>query len=247
MDGGFRNDHSSSHSTTTTMVARPDDEEMRNMIQGPGDVEWRYEMRRECQEILPNLWLGPFVVSKSLDTLRQLKITHIVCIRDVKEAFSVRPRFQEHFTYMVLDVEDNEEQNLIRVFPAAKQFIDEALASDGRVLVHCNGGISLSPAFVVMFTMQHFSISWEDALHYVQNRRYCISPNGGFLTQIKEYEAIYKASQAVAAYPPAAARSVARRKREDEDGDGDDREDDRKRALVSTEAELARDSDAMET
>lgn len=47
------------------------------------------------------------------------------------------------------------------------------------------GGISLSPAFVIMFVMQHYKLSWEDALHLVQNRRYCISPNGGFLTQIK--------------------------------------------------------------
>lgn len=47
------------------------------------------------------------------------------------------------------------------------------------------GGISLSPAFVVMFVMRHCQLSWEDALHLVQNRRYCISPNGGFLTQIK--------------------------------------------------------------
>lgn len=36
-----------------------------------------------------------------------------------------------------------------------------------------------------MFVMQHYQLSWEDALHMVQNRRYCISPNGGFLTQIK--------------------------------------------------------------
>lgn len=40
-----------------------------------------------------------------------------VCIRDKKEAFSVRPRFPDDFTYLTLDVEDNEEQNLIRLFP----------------------------------------------------------------------------------------------------------------------------------
>jgi len=40
-----------------------------------------------------------------------------VCIRDAKEAFSVRPRYPERFQYMVLDVEDSEEQNLIRLFP----------------------------------------------------------------------------------------------------------------------------------
>jgi len=226
------------------MQAAPTEEELRSIIQGPGDVEWRYEMRRECQEILPGLLLGPFQASKSLELLQGLNITHIVCIRDAKEAFSVKPRFQEHFKYLVLDVEDNEDQNLIRLFPGAKTFIDEAIAEGGRVLVHCNGGISLSPAFVVMFTMQYYNLSWEDALHMVQNRRYCISPNGGFLTQIKEYESIYKAKNAVAAYPMA-QRQVSRRKREDDDDDEDEeeRDDDRKRALVNNHEP---DPDAMD-
>ncbi|KAG2009960.1 serine/threonine/tyrosine-interacting protein, variant 2 [Coprinopsis cinerea AmutBmut pab1-1] len=202
-------------------------------------------MRRECQEILPGLYLGPFVASKSLETLQSLGITHIVCIRDAKEAFSVKPRFPGQFHYMTLDVEDNEEQNLIRVFPGAKKFIDEAISAGGRVLVHCNGGISLSPSFVVMFVMQHYQLSWEDALHMVQNRRYCISPNGGFLTQIKEYEAIYRANIAVQSYPQNRP-AVPRRKRSDDDDDEDDRPDDRsKRALVKSYSEEI-DPNAME-
>ncbi|PPQ67990.1 hypothetical protein CVT25_000470 [Psilocybe cyanescens] len=225
------------------MASTMTEEQLRTVIQGPIDVEWRYEMRRECQEILPGLLLGPFVASKSLDTLLNLHVTHIVCIRDAKEAFSVRPRFPENFKYMTLDVQDNEEQNLIRLFPAARAFIDQAIAEGGRVLVHCNGGISLSPAFVVMFVMQHYQLSWEDALHLVQNRRYCISPNGGFLTQIKEYEAIYKASVAHAAFPPA-QRTVSRRKREDEDDEDDERVDDRKRPLMQTDS---LDENAMQT
>ncbi|KAL0960834.1 hypothetical protein HGRIS_005850 [Hohenbuehelia grisea] len=274
------------------------EEQVRNVVAGPGDVEWRYEMRRECQEILPGLLLGPFVASKSLEVLQSMGITHIVCIRDAKEAFSVRPRFLDHFQYLTLDVEDNEEQNLIRLFPAcvhllcleclltprllqcqspcwslafrhysrrvfspifvtnlcpsvswmlwpyrAKQFIDNAIAQGGRVLVHCNGGISLSPAFVVMFVMQHHQLSWEDALHMVQNRRYCISPNGGFLTQIKEYEAIYKANIAVSTFNyPNEQRPAARRKRNDEDDD-ESREDERKRPLMQSDE----DPDAMQT
>ncbi|KAF7797392.1 hypothetical protein EIP86_008587 [Pleurotus ostreatoroseus] len=207
-------------------------EQLREMIQGPGE-EWTYEMRRQCQEILPGLLLGPLQASKSIETLKEHRITHILCIRDAKEAFSVRPRFPDQFVYMVLDVEDNEEQNLIRIYPQANQFIEQAIAQNGRVLVHCNGGISLSPAFVVMYVMQHLQLSWEDALHLVQNRRYCISPNGGFLTQIKEYESIYKASLAIAAYPRQTVGVTARRKREDdEDEDEVSRVDDRKRALV---------------
>ncbi|KAH9854757.1 phosphatases II [Lenzites betulinus] len=219
-------------------------DQLRELIQGPNDVEWTYEMRRQCQEILPYLYLGPLQASKSLETLQSLGITHIVCIRDAKEAFSVRPRFPDNFKYMVLDVQDNEEQNLIRLFPPAKQFIDEAIAQGGCVLVHCNGGISLSPSFVVMYVMQHHGLAWEDALHLVQNRRYCISPNGGFLTQIKEYESIYKATNAVASYPQQRIFSV-RRKRSD-DGDDDDlqREGGRaKRALVDDDD----NDDAMQT
>ncbi|KAF7768091.1 hypothetical protein Agabi119p4_7334 [Agaricus bisporus var. burnettii] len=223
------------------------EDERKSVVQGPGDVEWKYEMRRECQEILPGLLLGPFAASKSLETLKSLSVTHIVCIRDAKEAFSVRPRFPEDFKYMVLDVEDNEEQNLIRVFPPAKQFIDDAIASGGRVLVHCNGGISLSPAFVVMFVMQHYQLSWEEGLHMVQNRRYCISPNGGFLTQLKEYEAIYRANFAVQAFPNK-QRSVPRRKREHEEDEDTEmmRGEDRKRPLVKNDPEDV-DPNAMET
>lgn len=29
----------------------------------------------------------------------------------------MKPRFPDHFQYLVLDVQDNEEQNLIRLFP----------------------------------------------------------------------------------------------------------------------------------
>lgn len=75
-----------------------------------------------------------------------------------------------------------------------------------------------------MFVMQQFGLSWEDALQMVQNRRYCISPNGGFLTQIKEYESIYRAQHALASSPYGmqTAPRTARRKREDDDSDDED-------------------------
>jgi len=222
------------------------EDQLRELIQGPQDVEWKYEMRRECQEILPGLILGPLQAAKSLNILQGLGVTHVLCIRDAKEAFSVKPRFPELFRYMVVDLADSEEQNLIRYFPAARAFIDNAIQGGGRVLVHCNGGISSSPAFVIMFVMQHFQIAWEDAMHYVQNRRYCISPNSGFISQIKEYEPIYKASVAVAQHPaPQIDRSASRRKREaDEDEEETGRSD--KRQAVDDEEEDGNDPDAME-
>ncbi|PSS06832.1 hypothetical protein PHLCEN_2v3551 [Hermanssonia centrifuga] len=51
-------------------------DQLREVIQGPGD-EWTYEMRREPQEIIPGLLLGPLQASKSLETLQSLGITHM--------------------------------------------------------------------------------------------------------------------------------------------------------------------------
>jgi len=86
-----------------TMSQTMTEEQLRELIQGPQDVEWkyarrplsldwpflitraappsanddRYEMRRECQEILPGLILGPLQAAKSLDILRGLGVTHV--------------------------------------------------------------------------------------------------------------------------------------------------------------------------
>jgi serine/threonine/tyrosine-interacting protein len=94
------------------------------------------------------------------------------------------------------------------LYPWAAAFLYTAMA---RMSLICGqptfdpgyftGGISLSPAFVVMFVMQHYQLSWEDALHMVQNRRYCISPNGGFLTQLKVRHAANQPLRATSCLP----------------------------------------------
>jgi len=47
----------------------------------PSANDDRYEMRRECQEILPGLILGPLQAAKSLDILRGLGVTHVYVLR----------------------------------------------------------------------------------------------------------------------------------------------------------------------
>ncbi|CAE6412233.1 unnamed protein product [Rhizoctonia solani] len=191
-------------------------------ISKTNDVEWRYEMRRDCQEIFPGLLLGPFQASKDLDKMRALGITHVACIRDVKEAFSVKPRFPDQLHYLASWLKSVLMSYLSPRFNRAKAFIDNALQSGGRVLVHCNGGISLSPSFVIMYVMERFQLAWDDALQMVQNKRYCISPNNGFITQIKEYESIYKAQRTVQSAPGAARPAQTRRKREDDDDEAEE-------------------------
>ncbi|KND02796.1 uncharacterized protein SPPG_01877 [Spizellomyces punctatus DAOM BR117] len=156
--------------------------------------DWRYEMRREMQEILPGLWLGPYQCSKNKELLKSKGITHVLCIRDSNERHVVKTTFPDDFVYHVIEVSESPMQNLIPYFPDAKQFIDYALEQGGRVLVHCNSGISRSPSFVVAYVMMSQRWGFQESFTFVQNKRFCMNPNEGFKYQLKEFEPIWRAS-----------------------------------------------------
>ncbi|XP_050727627.1 serine/threonine/tyrosine-interacting protein B-like isoform X1 [Eriocheir sinensis] len=169
----------------------------RQLINVNMEVDWQYPMRREMQEILPGLYLGPYsAATKSrFNTLLDHGITHIICIRQSIESHMVRANFPDKIKYLILDMADNLTQNLISHVAECRTFIDECLASGGKCLVHGNLGISRSAALVVAYVMEKRTLSYREALEFVQNRRYCINPNDGFKQQLMEYEAIYKAQQ----------------------------------------------------
>ena len=55
--------------------------------------------------------------------------------------------------------------------------------------------MSRSVAMVIAYVMHTFSMTADDAHHYVLQRRHCISLNDGFRSQVREYEIILKAQQ----------------------------------------------------
>ncbi|WWC70249.1 uncharacterized protein I206_104199 [Kwoniella pini CBS 10737] len=195
---------------------------------GGGNNEWRYEMRREAQQIIPGLYLGPFQSSTNLTKMKMMGITHVLCIRDKKESSLIYPRFPTEFRYMTLDISDNSDQNLISIFPRCVDFIEEAMTMNGVVLAHCNGGIALSPAIVVGYLMWKFSWTADHALAYVQSKRYCVSTMS-FLNQFKEYEPIQMAQKMVQQVGFGARQGNGRKRQVEEEEDDEQEEDDRRR------------------
>ncbi|XP_046981571.1 serine/threonine/tyrosine-interacting protein-like [Schistocerca americana] len=159
--------------------------------------EWTYTMRRSMQEIVPGLYLGPYsaAVRCRLKALLAHGVTHIVCVRQAVEAHFVRPNFPDQFKYLVLDIADSPNENIIQHFGTVRQFIDEGLNAGGKVLVHGNAGISRSAALVLAYVMEKYGLSCSAAFGLVQQRRFCINPNEGFLAQLTEFEPIYRAQQ----------------------------------------------------
>ncbi|KAI8831746.1 protein-tyrosine phosphatase-like protein [Chytriomyces cf. hyalinus JEL632] len=145
----------------------------------------RYDMRREMQSIVPNLFLGPYSCARDRPLLLTHGVTHLLCILDVREARIMRVVHPD-LVYHFINVSDSFSENLIPHFPAAREFLQQALANPShKVLVYCNNGMSRSPCFVIAYLMEILNWDFPTAYGYVQNRRFCISPNDNFKLQLK--------------------------------------------------------------
>ncbi|XP_036611433.1 serine/threonine/tyrosine-interacting protein-like [Trichosurus vulpecula] len=168
------------------------------------DVEsWTYRMRRELQEIVPGLFLGPYssAMKNKLPELQNRGITHVICVRQSLEAKFIKPNFPQILRYLVLEIADTPVENIVRFFAISKEFIDGSLQGGGKVLVHGNAGISRSASLVIAYVMETFRMKFNDAFILVKGKRYCVYPNAGFVRQLQEYEDIYLAKLAVQPSP----------------------------------------------
>ena len=84
-------------------------------------------------------------------------------------------------------------ETIIPKIKETKDFIDRCFAGGGKVLVHCNDGMSRSASLVIAYLMQKYGLDFKKALNHVQSRRFCVQPNDGFEQQLREFEPIYRA------------------------------------------------------
>uniref|UniRef100_A0A182MJE1 tRNA pseudouridine synthase n=1 Tax=Anopheles culicifacies TaxID=139723 RepID=A0A182MJE1_9DIPT len=83
---------------------------------------------------------------------------------------------------------DLPETNLSEVLAKTNAFIDECQARGGRVLVHCNAGVSRSTSVVAGYLMQRCDQSFMQAFGTIKSKRPCVQPNAGFIKQLKQLQ-----------------------------------------------------------
>ena len=66
--------------------------------------------------------------------------------------------------------------------------LDEARKNEGKVLVHCQAGISRSPTIVIAYLMKTKNLNQIEAYSEVHKIRPIIDPNMSFRCQLVEYE-----------------------------------------------------------
>lgn len=146
---------------------------------------------RDHKEITPypslilenQLYLGRGVQATNEKIVSDLKLTHVVNIGSEHAS-----PFTDRIQYLNIKLDDNPSSDLKLYFSKAYQFIDDAFSAGGRILVHCNLGVSRSSTVVIAYLMKSREWTLKVAHDFVKDRRHCIQPNRGFLRQLSDWE-----------------------------------------------------------
>uniref|UniRef100_A0A8C1GGQ7 Dual specificity phosphatase 2 n=1 Tax=Cyprinus carpio TaxID=7962 RepID=A0A8C1GGQ7_CYPCA len=134
-------------------------------------------------EILPFLFLGSAHHSSRREALERCGITAVLNVSS-----SCPNLFEEELQYKTLKVEDSLAADIRVLFPEAIHFIDSIKESGGRVLVHCQAGISRSATICLAYLIHDRRVSLDEAFDFVKRRRQVISPNLAFMGQLLQFE-----------------------------------------------------------
>ena len=130
---------------------------------------------------IPGLWIGDYDAATNKELLDDCAITHILSLYRT-------PVFPNDYEYMCINIEDIETADIYKYFRETNKFIEQGLKDGYGVFVHCAGGVSRSATIVIAYMMYKMEISMADSLSLLKEYRRCISPNRGFMFQLKQYQ-----------------------------------------------------------
>ncbi|XP_051550852.1 dual specificity protein phosphatase 5-like [Myxocyprinus asiaticus] len=151
-------------------------------------------------EILPFLYLGSAYHACRQDYLTDLRITALLNVsrRDSRPA-------KGQYDYKWIPVEDSHTADISSHFQEAIDFIECVKEEGGKVLVHCEAGISRSPTICMAYIMKTQQLQLEQAFDIIRQRRAIISPNFSFMGQLLQFESEVVSSTPPSATPPEAS------------------------------------------
>ncbi len=145
-------------------------------------LDWTYEDRNTCQEIVRGVWLGPRSVGKQSSLITELGLTDIVLVRSVHEESMLRPLFPE-FRYHVIEMEDN------GIFSHQKIYSDfVSKIQSGVWLVIGLTGMNRSASLLAALLMRTHNMSLTAAVDYLATRRRCACISPSLKRQLAEFE-----------------------------------------------------------
>ena len=133
------------------------------------------------------LYIGNRSASEDLRLLKKEGIVKVLRLLDFYSPRDYGDNIDAHYIRM----EDNEKENLERILPEALRYIHIAVFRGEKILVHCNAGVSRSGIVVIAYIMASQRIDFRSAYSFVESKRACVSPNLGFISQLKNMNLSY--------------------------------------------------------
>jgi len=163
----------------------PQNDETRESNYQLPDHQYRLLMlqqyRQACSEVVPNMvYVAGHQVAGDLECLRRNRITHIVNMAaDVCES-----SFPDHFCYLTYYLKDTNSEDISPLFYRTLDWMQHAVDTGGRVLVHCREGVSRSATMVLAYVMWQQGLTFEVAYQNLRKVRPICNPNTGFICQL---------------------------------------------------------------
>eukprot|EP01025_Chloroclados_australasicus_P032995 TRINITY_DN3351_c0_g2_i1.p1 TRINITY_DN3351_c0_g2~~TRINITY_DN3351_c0_g2_i1.p1 ORF type:complete len:529 (+),score=63.10 TRINITY_DN3351_c0_g2_i1:520-2106(+) len=138
--------------------------------------------KNECSQVSQDLFISGESVARDRAILQTNKITHIInCV-----GYEFQNHFPEDIEYLTLYLYDLPSVDIKCVLYDCFDFIETARAKKGRILVHCEKGVSRSAAVVIGYLMWKLDRKYQDVFDDVKAIRGIANPNMGFFTQLMQ-------------------------------------------------------------
>lgn len=158
-------------------------------------------------QVSPDLYVGSIWALSSIRDLQNANITHVISVLrgNVKDVTG------DGIRQLHIEIDDDDEEDIMRFFPRTNSFILEAVKRKERTLVHCIAGISRSvsvaAAFLLWQKLQRNPHVFddcnenvpeekaaaaaenhvEDMIEEIRKGRYVANPNESFREQLSIY------------------------------------------------------------
>jgi protein-tyrosine phosphatase len=144
-------------------------------------------LNTEMHQVNNYLYIGNRRASENIKALQAEGIVKILQLLDFYIPFEKNNSIEVHFIQM----QDSESQNLSVILPEALRYIHIAVTRGHKILIHCNAGVSRSGSVLIAYLMASLQIDYKQALSIAQEKRACISPNPGFVLQLRALDLNY--------------------------------------------------------
>jgi protein-tyrosine phosphatase len=134
-------------------------------------------------KVTDSLYISGYVFAMNLARLRAARITHIVNM-----AYEYQDAFPSDFTYLHIPAKDTLSERLGSTFQEIATFVANATALGGRILIHCQEGISRSATAVLACLIINEHMTLGAAFGLLKSAKGDVEPNVRFLKELRKLE-----------------------------------------------------------